>query len=60
MLALLETLTVLGPGWVAMSPLRRISPTKSRLMPVKSRGERNLDLRPGIESRSPMFGLKIF
>ena len=55
MLALLEKLTV-----VAMSPLRRISPTKSPLKPVKSQEEQNLDVRPGIESRSAMFGLKIF
>ena len=55
MLALLEMLTV-----VAMSPLRRISPTKSPLKPVKSQEERNLDVCPGIESRSAMLGLKIF
>ena len=38
----------------------RISLTKSPLRPVKSQEERNLDVRPGIESRSVMFGLKIF
>lgn len=55
MLALLEKLTV-----VAMSPLRRISPTKSPLKPGKFQEERNLDVHPGIKRRSVMFGLKIF
>lgn len=55
MLALLEKLTV-----VAMSPLRRITLTKSPLKPVKSQEEQNLDVRPGIKSRSAMFGLKTF